>query len=313
MPEKNALTTENVQIEQVINSNLAKNLALNLHLTQAQVAKANASVLRLMTDEKLEGTTQISKLRFCYQTATLDYKNPNAVAPIKYGSAIQAQLQYQAYIEDMLDCGEVEECNAVFLFEEIDYKPIINKDGFTELTLPETIKPKSMFEKPKIIGYYAYAKMKSGKVITDVKSVEQAEEWAKRYSIAYKSGKFTPYTNNKDAMFLKSTIKAVAREVLKWCPFDRLSKSLQLDQSVFDNEGVSYADNANKEEVAIKEQKTNVGNTIVLPQDVVDEQKAEEAKETAKEAVVDADGVVVDKVEATTTKEAEKAEKVANK
>ena len=54
MPEKNALTTENVQIEQVINSNLAKNLALNLRLTPQQIAKANASVLRLMTDEKLE-------------------------------------------------------------------------------------------------------------------------------------------------------------------------------------------------------------------------------------------------------------------
>lgn len=290
-----AKTTENITIESLLASGMVKSLATTLKLTDVQLAKANNQVLRLMTDEKLEGTTQISKVRFCYEIASLNYKNPNAVAPIKYGTAIQAQMQYQAFIEDMLECGGVEETNAVLLFEGVDYKPIINKLGFTELTLPDQIVPKSLFEKPKVIGYYAYAKCKDGRVATCLMSVADAQAHAKKYSKAYSSGRFSPYTTDPDKMFLKATIKSVAREVLKWFPFDRLAKSITIDQSVYDTNGVSYADNANNEKIELPpEKKTNIDNKIVIPQEIVEEQKAE-VVDTQDGKIVDADGVVVDK------------------
>lgn len=267
-------TTENIKIEELLNSNLVKNLAQNLQLSRVQIAKANSAVLQMMTDEKLQGTTQISKVRFAYAVAGQNYKNPNAIAPIKYDNAIQAQPQYQAFIEDMLECGGLK--NNVFytyLYKGQTYKAHINKSGFAELEIPETIELKDPFEKLEIIGYYCRADLKDGTTITSVMSVEQFKEHANTYSKAYKSGKFSPYTTNFDLMGLKTVIKAVGREVLKHYPTDRLAKTIQLDMAVFDEQGVSYKDNPQNEveEIKLPEKnggkKTKIDNKIEMPQE----------------------------------------------
>lgn len=252
---KQTLSLEQATYEQLIKSNTANALASELHLTETQKVKANQSLLVLLGDEKLNGTTQLSKLRYCYSVAVLNYKNTRAVAPIKYGDSVQAQLQYQAYIEDMLECGGVEETNAVVLFKDIDYKAHINKLGFTELELPETIELANPFEKKEIIGYYAYAKCVDGRIATCVMSKGECEEYAMKYSKsqrAFKSGKVSSsvWNDQFDTMALKTCIKAVARQVLKWFPFDRLDKAIQLDQAVFEDSGVKYSDNANRDDNA---------------------------------------------------------------
>ena len=246
----NELTIENATYEQLIKSNTATALATELHLTETQRVKANNSLLVLLGDEKLNGTTQISKLRYCYRVATLNYKNTNAIAPIKYGDSVQAQLQYQAYIEDMKDCGGVVETNAVVLFKDIDYKPHKNQLGFTELELPESIELKDPFQKLEIIGFYAYAKCVDGRVATCVMSKSECEEYAMKYSKsqrAFKAGKASSsvWNDQFETMSLKTCIKAVARQVLKWFPFDRLDNAIQLDQAVFTNKGIEYVDNEN--------------------------------------------------------------------
>ncbi len=249
----NQLTIENASYEQLIASNTANALANELHLSETQRVKANHSLLLLLDDSKLEGASQLSKLRYCYRVATLNYKNTNAVAPIKYGTSVQAQLQYQAYIEDMLDCGGVEETNAVVLYKGVDYKPHKNKLGFTELTLPETIELKDPFEKLEVIGFYAYAKCKDGRIATCVKSVQECQDYALKYSIsqkAFKKGtaKSSIWNDEFETMSLKTCIKAVARQVLKWYPFDRLDNAIQIDQAVFTDKGISYADNPQHQE-----------------------------------------------------------------
>lgn len=271
----NELTIENAQYEQLIKSNSAKALATELKLTDAQIAKANTALLNLITNDKLYGVSQISKMRFAYRVATLNYKNPNAIAPVKYGKDVQAQLQYQAYIEDALACGGVEEINALPLFKDVDYKPHVNKLGFTELELPQSIKLDNPFEKKEVIGYYAYAKCVDGRVCTAVMSNQELDDWAQRYSISQKafiegSAKSSIWNSDKEAMCLKTVIKKVARQVLKWFPFDRLSTSLELDQAVFTERGVEYLDNPNNQQKVIDQKPTN---NIVI--DTGEEKKGE--------------------------------------
>lgn len=245
----NELTIENCSYEVLIGSKTAQTLQKELHLTDTQVAKANLSLMSLLDDPKLAGATQLSKLRFVYKVATFNYKNTNAIAPVKYGNSVQAQPQYQAYIEDMVDSGFVVETNALPIYAGIDYKPKINKWGFKELELQEIkLKNDDLFGKLEVIGYYAYAKCVDDRVITCLMSVKECEDWAMKYSIsqrAFKSGKATSsiWNDQFDLMALKTCIKSVARQVLKYYPYDRLAKLIEIDQQVFTDKGTTYADN----------------------------------------------------------------------
>lgn len=279
-------TTENIRIEELLNSGLVKNLGQNLQLSKVQLAKANSAVLQMMTDEKLQGTTQISKVRFAYAVAGQNYKQTNAIAPIKYGDCIQAQAQYQAFLEDMEECGGVK--GKVFytkLYKGQDYKAFVNSRGFKQLVVPDKIELKDPFEEIEVIGYYCQADLKDNTTISCVMSVQQVKDHAQKYSKAYK-GNFSPYVSNFDAMGLKTVIKAVGREVLKLYPFDRLAKTIQLDMAVFDEQGVSYKDNPmnEAEEIKLPEKncgkKTTIDNKIELPNDnkVIDAEMEEPAK-----------------------------------
>lgn len=244
---KPKLSLETASYEQLIASNTAQTLQKQLHLNEAQIAKANLSLMSLMDDDKLKGATNVSKMRFVYKVATYNYKHPNAIAPVKYGTSIMAQPQYQAYIEDMVESGFVEETNALPIYKGIDYQPKVNKWGYKELQIQE-IKLDDPFKQLEVAGYYAYAKCKDGRVITCLMSNEELDNWAKRYSIsqrAYLKGdaKSSIWNSDKDKMSLKTVSKAVARDVLKYFPYDRLAKLIEIDQQVFTETGTSYADN----------------------------------------------------------------------
>lgn len=267
MEQNNAVAVKQPNnLEELLSGEQVVSLGRSLHLTDLQIAKANKAILDMQNDPKLEGTSTMAKVRFAYNVATLNYKNPNAIAPVKYDKGIMAQPQYQALIEDMYECGGLKDNKVVFclLYEGIDYKPAL-VGNYTILTLPEGMPLENMFSKPKVIGYYCEVDTKDYGKITSIMSVEQVKEWAQRYSISYRSGKHSPYTTNFDDMGLKTCIKAVGRAVLKHYPYDRLAKTIELDFAVFDENGVSYKDNPQiieEEEV----EKGNVRNKIEMPQ-----------------------------------------------
>lgn len=235
-------TSNTMTIEQVLDSPAVKSLGTNLQLSPRQLAKANSAVLRLLNDPKLNDCNTMSKIRFCYQVATLGYANDNAVAPVPYGKSIQAQVQYQGLIEDVLATGKVEEVACVPIYKGIDYKAFVNSYGYKEMVVPEKIELTDVFEEKEVIGYYAYAKCENGKVITCLKSNDQIKEHAKKYSVSFRSGKGV-WVDSWDKMARKTVLKEVARLVLLDYPFDRLSHTLQLDQAVFNENGVDYDDN----------------------------------------------------------------------
>lgn len=265
----NELTLENAPYEVLIKSGVATSMAKNLHLTDVQVAKANQSLLTLLTDPKLKDCSQGSKLRFAYTTALYDYKNPNAVAPVPYGDQVQAQLQYQAYMEDMMACGHITETNCIALYEGIDYKGFVNQWGYKELVLPERIDLNDIFEEKKVVGYYAYAKSDDGRVFTSLMSVAQIHQHASRYSKSYgvADNKKNIWKDNFDKMARKTTIKALARIVLQAYPFDRLAWALKLDQAVITENGMEYQDNPQNQPTEEVEAQESITNTLEKPQD----------------------------------------------
>lgn len=237
----NAVSTT-MTIEQLLDSPAVKSLSANLQLSPTQIAKANSAVLRLNADPKLNDCSTMSKVRFAYQVAMYDYANDNAVAPVPYGKSIQAQVQYQGLLEDVFATGQVDEVACIQIFKGVDYKGFVNEWGFTELTIPQKIDLNDIFEKKEIIGYYAYAKCKNGKVITCLKSNDDVKEHAKKYSVSFRSNKGV-WVDSYDKMARKTVLKEVARLVLLDYPFDRLSHTLTIDQAVFNDKGVEYADN----------------------------------------------------------------------
>ena len=284
MEIQNKLTVENCSIEQLIASNTAKNLAKGLSLTETQIAKANQALLRLMTDEKLQGASQLSKLRYCYSVAQLNYKNDKAIVPVKYGSGVQAQAQYYAYIEDVIDTGLVNPKNiyAVPLFEKVSYKRYIDAHGNDIVEIPSKIELE-LFSKPKVIGYYAHIETNDGEIFTSLKSVEDLKKHALSYSISYKAfvdnrAKSAIWETNFDAMALKTVIKEACRKFIKLHPVDRLQNLIDIDQKVYEENGASYKDNPTNEIDSRK--KTNISNTII---DLSEEENKAENVETKEE------------------------------
>ena len=254
-------------IEQVLDTPAVKSLGKNLCLSNSQIAKANSAVLKLINDDKLKDATTMSKIRYAYSVATLNYASDKAVVPVAYGKSIQAQVQYQGLLEDLKACGGVKDVGWHKLYKDIDYKQFINSADCVELIIP-TIKLDDPFKKLEVIGYYAYAKCENGKTYTCVMSVQEAKDWASKYSISYKAflkgtAKSSIWGDHFDEMATKTVIRRLATQVLKVYPFDRLQKSLSLDQAVFDEDKISYADNPQNEENKV------ISSTIVNVKEAV--------------------------------------------
>ena len=253
------ISLDSASYEQLVASNTAQTLQKQLRLTDKQIAKANQSLLALMTDEKLSKCSHTSIMRFAYTTALCDYKHPNAIAGVPYGNSVQAQIQYQGLVEDMQATGHLKSSNVVPIYKGVDYKAFVNEWGYKQLTLPDKIELKDIFENMEVLGYYAVAECDNGKVISCLMSIEQIKQHADSYSVSYRSGKGV-WVDSFEKMARKTVQKEVARQFLLEYPFDRIAFALKLDQAVFTEKGVEYQDNP--QVVDVKSQPSGTINNV---------------------------------------------------
>lgn len=277
------INVNNCSLEQLFASNTAKQLAKSFNLTPTQIAKGNNAMLQLACDKKLDGATQLSKLRFCYWLASKNYKSDKAVVPIKYEDGVQAQPQYYGLIEDVLDTKIVEAKDIICtpLYKGIDYKAKLIGDNRI-LTIPE-IKLDDPFQTLEVIGYYAEIKTNDGEIYTSTMSKDAILNHAGTYSISYKAykskGYNTPWVTNFESMAMKTVLKQACNKFIKKHPFDRLQDTLEKDQIVFTDKGMEYLDNPMNKNENPANLKSNVENTLDFTIEPVSEEKVKNDSE----------------------------------
>ena len=160
----------------------------------------------------------------------------------------QFQMMYKGFIQLAIRTGEYEKmnCSAVYQDEIIDYNPITGECQF--VTEFSTCKQRNNGETDKIVGYYAWFRLKSGFTKELYMSKNEVLNHAKKYSQSYRydlndNKNSSKWSTDFDAMALKTVIKLL---LSKWGILSvEMQKAIQDDQKTFDENGdESYGDNA---------------------------------------------------------------------
>ena len=173
-------------------------------------------------------------------------KNPQTG---KYEDHMEAQFQmmYKGFIQLAIRSGYYEKMNYAVVYEDelVSYNPITGEivfvTDFSECTQRDEGKA------DKIVGYYAWFRLKTGYSHELYMSTKAVENHAKKYSQAYRSDlnkgkKNSKWTTDFEAMALKTVIKLL---LSKWGILSiDMQRAIQDDQKTFDEEGeASYGDN----------------------------------------------------------------------
>lgn len=159
----------------------------------------------------------------------------------------QFQMMYKGFIQLAIRTGEYEKmnCSAVYQDEIVDYNPITGECQFvTEFSACEQ---RNNGETDKIVGYYAWFRLKSGFTKELYMSKNEVLNHAKKYSQSYRydlndNKNSSKWSTDFDAMALKTVIKLL---LSKWGILSiEMQKAIQDDQKTFDEDGnESYGDN----------------------------------------------------------------------
>ncbi len=159
----------------------------------------------------------------------------------------QFQMMYKGFIQLAIRTGEYEKmnCSEVYADELISYNPITGECEFVEdFTL---CKQRTNGDYDKIIGYYAWFRLRSGFTKELYMSKDDIDNHARRYSSSYRydvnSGKQSSrWSTDFDVMAKKTVIKLL---LSKWGILSvEMQKAIQDDQKTFDDRGIeSYEDN----------------------------------------------------------------------
>ncbi len=159
----------------------------------------------------------------------------------------QFQMMYKGFIQLAIRTGEYEKmnCSAVYQDEIIDYNPITGECQF--VTEFSTCEQRNNGETDKIVGYYAWFRLKSGFTKELYMSKSEVLNHAKKYSQSYRydlndNESKSKWSTDFDAMALKTVIKLL---LSKWGILSiEMQKAIQDDQKTFDENGnESYGDN----------------------------------------------------------------------
>lgn len=242
----NEVSKPKLTMSMVLANKNIKDLGTTLGLTKEQEQIATSTALQLSSNASLCMCDKYSLAKFCYEIAR--YGMPDGyIYPVPYNKYVQVQFSYKFYREQCLRTG---------LYREIDAVMVLSCDKIVRDR--ETGKPKVIFEEDYektqnavVIGCYAYATDKEGKLLSSVYwSKEKLEQHGRTYSKSYDS----VWGKNFEKMAKKTVIKQLCG-TLRITP--EIASALKNDQIVFggDGEENTYADNpqniVSKEETPI--------------------------------------------------------------
>lgn len=168
-------------------------------------------------------------------------------AIVPYGNRAQFQIMYRGFIQLAIRSGYYEKMNYSEVYEDelISHNPITGEvvfvDDFTKCA------QRRNGQSEKIIGYYAWFRLKTGFSQELYMSREDVENHARKYSQSYqydikKGKKASRWSIDFDAMAKKTVIKQL---LSKWGILSvDMQRAIQDDQKVFEPDGAAtYADN----------------------------------------------------------------------
>ena len=159
----------------------------------------------------------------------------------------QFQMMYKGFIQLAIRSGYYEKMNYAVVYEDelVKYNPITGEIEF--VTDFSQCTQRNAGDESKVVGYYAWFRLKTGFSQELYMSTAAVDNHAKKYSQAYrydikegkKSGK---WTTDFEAMALKTVIKLL---LSKWGILSvDMQRAIQDDQKIYDEDGNgTYGDN----------------------------------------------------------------------
>lgn len=173
--------------------------------------------------------------------------NLGFAAIVPYGNKAQYQLMYRGFVQLAIRTGAYEKMNVAEVYQdELEgYNPITGEVTFVEDFSKCAQRDEGADDK--IIGYYAWFRLKSGFTKELYMTKKQVLNHAEKYSRAYRSDiekgrKDSRWSQDFDAMAKKTVIKQL---LSKWGILStEMQSAIVDDQKVFGADGAgSYADN----------------------------------------------------------------------
>lgn len=254
--KNNSLTNrqEKISMSKALASTAVAELGKNLNLTTEQLMKARTTALSLSTNDKLKDCDPYSLIKYCFEIARFNFTRDDCCYPVPYNGKVQAQISYKGFCEiamrsnkyEKVDSNEVRECDLILRDENTgDIYVNFNKDY-------------NLSKNSKIVGYYAFAKNKEGKIVNSYyMSLEDCEKHGKRYSKSYNK-----LWGDKDYGFYKMSRKTTIKMLCnKLDTSSEMQDLIKTDQLVFgtENEKNQYLDN-----------KTNFFDNNIFENEVID-------------------------------------------
>lgn len=168
-------------------------------------------------------------------------------ALVPYNDICQFQMMYKGYIQLAIRTGAYEKMNCAEVYaDELEmYNPITGECIFTENF--SSCKDRKNKDFNKVVGYYAWFRLKSGFVKELYMSKAEITEHAKKYSSAYRKDlyektKSSQWSINFDTMAKKTVLKLL---LSRWGVLSvSMQRAIEADQKTFDANGNgSYGDN----------------------------------------------------------------------
>lgn len=205
------------QVKNYLNNDEVQNRLKNM--LDKNASSFTNSVINIVTDSKaLQACDPASVVKSAMVAATLNLPiDPNLgfAAVVPYGKTAQFQIMYKGLIQLAIRSGQFEKINAVEVYEDEleSYNPFEDEIKFTDISEWKMRNSKD----GKVVGYYAYLKLKTGFSKGLYMTKEQVENHALEYSQTYKKDvkngikqtdwNASRWTKDFDKMAIKTVLK----------------------------------------------------------------------------------------------------------